>query len=231
MRDLSAFSRQLADLHQAHNGEHETLEAIVEFATQTLGCNYAGVMLASRDRVVSAAVTDPIVEQADHLQYGLQDGPCLTAIRAGHVEIIQDTAASTRWPTWGRRAADIGVRSSISVQLAYSDSGRTLGSLNAYQGHIRDYDSTDVEVAEILARYASVALARSRRDEAVQDALTKRTSIGQAQGILMERYAITGDQAFAVLRRYSQANNQRLRDVAAHVVSDHGLPIPDDEPA
>ncbi|WP_405064486.1 ANTAR domain-containing protein [Kribbella sp. NBC_01505] len=39
--------------------------------------------------------------------------------------------------------------------------------------------------------------------------------IGQAQGTLMKRFALTADQAFAVLQRYSQDNNIKLVDVAA----------------
>src|SRR4051794_592550 len=170
MRDLSMFSLQLAELHKPHHGSHETLDAICEFASQPLGCDYAGVMLVTRDQVESAAVTHPVVTRADQLQYTLHEGPCLSAIREGHVEIIPDTAASTRWPSWGAGAADIGIYSSVSVQLAYSDGGRTLGSLNVYHGHTREFDSTDIEIALILARHASVALTHSRHDEAAQAA-------------------------------------------------------------
>jgi AmiR/NasT family two-component response regulator len=42
--------------------------------------------------------------------------------------------------------------------------------------------------------------------------------IGQAQGILIERERITGDQAFDVLRRASQHMNIKLREVAETLV-------------
>jgi AmiR/NasT family two-component response regulator len=51
-----------------------------------------------------------------------------------------------------------------------------------------------------------------------------RGVVGQAQGILMERYQISAEQAFALLRRYSSHLNQRLRLVAERVVVDRSLP-------
>ena len=41
--------------------------------------------------------------------------------------------------------------------------------------------------------------------------------IGQAKGILMERYRISGDAAFATLARASQATNVKLAEVARHL--------------
>ena len=41
--------------------------------------------------------------------------------------------------------------------------------------------------------------------------------IGQAKGILMERYRISGDAAFATLARASQAVNVKLAEVAQHL--------------
>src|SRR5688572_18230115 len=50
--------------------------------------------------------------------------------------------------------------------------------------------------------------------------------IGQAQGILMERYKLTAEQAFAVLARVSQQTNVKLRDVAQHLVDTGEIPGP-----
>jgi AmiR/NasT family two-component response regulator len=40
--------------------------------------------------------------------------------------------------------------------------------------------------------------------------VARRTVIGQAQGILMERYKITADEAFDWLAQVSQASNRKL---------------------
>ncbi len=54
-----------------------------------------------------------------------------------------------------------------------------------------------------------------------------RTVIGQAQGILMERFAVDADQAFAYLRRVSQDTNRKLVDLAQDLVANRCLPSDD----
>jgi AmiR/NasT family two-component response regulator len=53
--------------------------------------------------------------------------------------------------------------------------------------------------------------------------------IGQALGMLMERYKLDADRAFEVLKRYSQDNNRKLHDVAQELIDTRKLP-PADSP-
>ena len=48
--------------------------------------------------------------------------------------------------------------------------------------------------------------------------------IGQAQGILMERYKVTAERAFAVLSRVSQETNVKVRDVAQRLIDTRETP-------
>lgn len=75
-----------------------------------------------------------------------------------------------------------------------------------------------------MARHATIAYLNARTRSAQVRAIETRTTIGQVQGILMERFGIDADQAFAVLRRYSQHANQPLRDVAIEIVATRQLP-------
>jgi hypothetical protein len=81
-----------------------------------------------------------------------------------------------------------------------------------------------VDIARVVAAHASVALARFRIEHNLWSAVDARHLIGQAQGILMERYSISAEKAFAVLRRYSQNHNRKLHDIAATLVSTGDLP-------
>ena len=56
------------------------------------------------------------------------------------------------------------------------------------------------------------------RSDNLEQALLSREVIGQAQGILIERERITAEQAFDILRRASQHLNEKLRDIAQHLV-------------
>jgi AmiR/NasT family two-component response regulator len=63
-----------------------------------------------------------------------------------------------------------------------------------------------------------------RKVEQLEEALESRTVIGQALGMLMERYGITKDEAFAFLARCSQHENRKLHDIATQLVETRELP-------
>ena len=58
-----------------------------------------------------------------------------------------------------------------------------------------------------------------RSVEGMRDALRTRKVIGQAIGIVMERYSLNEDRAFQFLVRLSQSGNVKLRTVADDLVS------------
>lgn len=66
--------------------------------------------------------------------------------------------------------------------------------------------------------------AAAREITKLKEALITRTVIGQAQGILMERFAMSADDAFTFLARASQLRNQKVRDLAANLVRTRRLP-------
>ena len=70
----------------------------------------------------------------------------------------------------------------------------------------------------------AIALAASQNAAHLELAIANRTVIGQAEGILMERFGITAEQAFAVLRRVSQHRNVKLNGVAEELVRTRETP-------
>lgn len=67
-------------------------------------------------------------------------------------------------------------------------------------------------------------LAHARAEQNLWQAIHSRNLIGQAQGILMQQYRLSADNAFAVLKRYSQALNLKLVAIAEHLTSTGRLP-------
>ena len=56
-------------------------------------------------------------------------------------------------------------------------------------------------IGTVLAAHAAAAILASREGEELQSALTTRDRIGQAKGIIMERYGVDDIRAFEMLRR------------------------------
>jgi len=65
--------------------------------------------------------------------------------------------------------------------------------------------------------------AHDRFSANLAQAVDARKLVGQATGILMERYDLDGDRAFTVLRRYSQDINTKLRDAAQQLIDTRKL--------
>jgi len=199
-----------------------TLSSICDYATQSLPCEYAGIHVVRNRVIESGAATDPIVEHADKLQMEYDEGPCLDAIWTHNTFIVHDTATDERWPSFGPAAAKLGLRSVLSVRLFTHE--QTLGALNMYATEVREFSPDDVALGHIFGQHASVAFAAARKEEGLRQAIDARHLIGQAQGILMERFSLSEDQAFSVLRRYSQDNNVKLRTVAERIITTRRLP-------
>ncbi len=223
---MSAHSfAEIARLLEAEPNFEATVGQIAQLAQQAIGCDHAGItLLHARKRVETAASTSPVVEKADARQYELGEGPCLQAIWSHDTFIVDDMLDDPRWPRWGPEAADMGLRSILAIRLFTH--GETHGALNLYASSPRHFEEEDVAVGHIFAAHASVALAAARKEDHLLKAVDARHLIGQAQGILMERFDIDADRAFNVLRRYSQDRNVKLRTVAEEVIESRALTEP-----
>lgn len=220
------FAEMALDLH-AETTTERTVERIAQYAKIATSCDDAGIMLVrARNRIETAAATSKRVGESHNLQIMYDEGPCLDAIESPQSFLVPDTEGDVRWPHWGPAVAVLGLRSALSVSLETHE--RRYGSLNLYAEQTNAFDADDLAVAEIFARHASVALAAVHNEEGLHLAVDARKLVGQAQGILMERFDIDADRAFDVLRRFSQANNLKLRDVASQIVESRRLPSVDD---
>ena len=96
--------------------------------------------------------------------------------------------------------------------------GRSFGGLNLYSTNASEINSSAVHIAQLFATHAALALGWARHDEQLSEALHTRKTIGQAIGIVMERYRIDEDRAFHFLLRSSSTSNTKLREVAQQLV-------------
>lgn len=201
----------------------QTVESVVRFALQAVGCDHASLVLVRHGRHLEvAAVTGPLAEQAIRMQLDCGQGPCLAGIADRVSVLVPDTLSDQRWPTWAAAMVELGLRSVLSVRV-HADDAAT-GALNLIAEKPDAFGRDEEATAHILAQHASVALATAQQTTTLSIAVDARNTVGQAQGILMERYNLTPDQAFDVLRRYSQQNNIKLNAVARHLITTRKLP-------
>jgi GAF domain-containing protein len=217
--ELARFARDASRAQDVPN----TAARIVAFARETVGTAYAGITLNQpRGRFASISATDPVVQEADRLQYELREGPCVTVSGATPIVSSADVGRDPRWPRWGPAATRLGLASVLSAQLRAR--GRRIGGLNLYGDTPRQFSGDDAALAHVFAVHAAVALAAALQEERLRTVLDNRTQIAQAQGMLMERFGLSADQAVATLRRYSQVTGTKLDQVAQTLVATRELP-------
>lgn len=188
------------------------------------GSKYAGITLAEKSKSVSSVVAThryPIVLDAIQNRYG--EGPCLAAAWEHHVMRIADLAADQRWPRYRRHALQqTPIRSILSFEL-YVD-GSSMSALNFYAERPQAFNEESVELGTVYATHIALAWSIMRRQDQFRSALASRDIIGQAKGVIMERFNLDAVEAFELLTRVSQQSNTRLVDVAAALIdSEHPL--------
>lgn len=221
--DAMEFAR-IAQSLMAAPSPAGTAEQIVAYVRQQLAADDVGItVVRGRGRFGTVAATTSLVEQADMLQNELDEGPHRDSSWHGETLIVGDLAAEERWPRWAAKVTAMGVCSLLAVELTTVQDER-IGSINVYWTRPHTVTPDDVAFVNIFARHAALALASAMKREGLNVTLDTRKLIGQAQGLLMERYGLDEARAFEVLRRYSQEHNLKLRRVAEYLVSTRELP-------
>jgi GAF domain-containing protein len=217
--------RKLAELVQTlEQQQQETdVDAVLRELTQSAvksmpGAQSAGITIASRDgKVRTASATNPYPLLLDHIQQRHDQGPCLSAAWEQHVVRINDMTLDDRWPAYCREAVELTpIRSVLSFQL-FADH-HSMGALSFYAEQPNVFDDEAVELGLILATHTALAWNTLRRDEQFRSALASRDIIGQAKGMIMERFKLDAVQAFELLKRLSQNSNTPLVVVARQLV-------------
>lgn len=223
-----AWSRRVAEVAQAlqaETGAMDTIELSVKLAVEAIhGAQDASLSLAHHGQIAETmAATSERAFAADRLQQELGSGPLLGEVWDRDVVSCADLEADERWGQWGRRlATDLGIRSLLCFRM-FADEQR-LGAISLYSSDLHAFDATDVEEGISFAAHTAIAIESARAEENLELALDSRSLIGQATGIVMERYEIDALRAFALLKRLSQDTNTKLHEVATEMIRTRELP-------
>ena len=174
--------------------------------------------VVSRGGVIStAAATGGYARVLDDIQQRHKEGPCLSAAWDHHAIRIDDMRTEQRWPQYRDDAlAETPVRSVLAFELFVDD--ETLGALNFYSERPVAFAVESQDLGLIFATHIALAWKILRRSDQFRSALATRDMIGQAKGIIMERFQVDAVRAFELLRQLSQESNTKLADIAQHIV-------------
>jgi GAF domain-containing protein len=226
--DLRASLQNLSQLvmDSEAGGLEELLRHVASFAVRAIpGADGAGLTLLEQGRPDTIVASADFVVEVDAIQYGLGQGPCITAAAESRTVMSGSLQGEPRWPRFGPRVAQLGVHSVLSLPLL--GPAGALGAMNVYAHAADAFDQRAIELGELFAVPAAISvrnaqvLAQTKRVAMrLQAALTSRSVIDQARGIVISRSGCNADEAFDKLVTMSQAENRKLSVVAQHIVDE-----------
>jgi hypothetical protein len=194
-----------------------TLRSILEAARERVpGMDEVGLCeVDAAGHVSTRAATSELVRDLHALQDRLGAGPLLTVRSDARSVSIPQLRSEQRWPGYVAAAASAGVRAELVVHVPVQVPGTAaildLCSLGSEQVH------PDAEtVARLFAGHVAVLLGSDAGG--LLEALRAREVVGQATGIVAERYGMSPERAFAFLLRAASHSDMTLRGIAEELV-------------
>jgi transcriptional regulator with GAF, ATPase, and Fis domain len=222
------FAAALAELAlSVHAGDSDTLAVITEGAVDLIpGTEFSALVIpGGPGKLETRATSGPLPPHIIALQNEVGEGPCLDAVSQLNPVWVNNLSQDTRWPLFRDAATKLGVGSMMCTPLVAQ--GRIYGSLSLAAGRPDAFDQESQAMAAVFAANATIALAGQEWRRDMTAALTSRDVIGQAKGILMERYRLMPDAAFALLVKASQHTHIKLRTISEELCRTGELPISD----
>ncbi|GAA3707422.1 GAF and ANTAR domain-containing protein [Gordonia hankookensis] len=212
---------QMAEIIRELRSESLDTETVLRGISKTAvdsvpGTEYASVTLVTGGVIETPVIVGDIAGKSDDLQRELNEGPCVRSAIDDTTIFIDDMRHEQRWPQYAAAARELGI-GSMACFCLYID-GRDFGALNLISPKTHAFDADAISVGELFAAHCAVAFSAVREKEQLRAALSSRDIIGQAKGMIMERYRIDADEAFRLLSRLSQDANIKLVEVATRIV-------------
>ena len=211
----------IQQLYSRSDADSDTViaELAEHAAIEIPGAQYAGVTVTRNAKHIDTpAATHKWPILLDEIQQLHREGPCLTAAWEEKTIHVADLETDDRFPLYRRDALErTPIRSVMAFQMFIA--GETMGALNVYAEQPNAFGQVSKDMGLIFSAHSSVAWNAARRDEQFKRALASRDVIGQAKGMIMERYGVDAVQAFDVLRKLSQDANVPLVRVATELVA------------
>lgn len=233
---VGAALSELAGLLLSTESFEDLVQGVAELSVRIVEpAATCGITLAQDDRVFTVASADALACQLDEQQYEHGMGPCLQALTSGEVVEAVDLGVEGRWEAYPTIAMAHGILAILSTPLIVD--GKPVGVLNLYARTPRAFSAVDRQLAELLAGQAAIAVTAALRhyDEVtlsdnLRIALSSRSVIDQAMGIVMAQRRCDPEEAFGTLRTISQRRNIKLRNIAAELVDATRRPSEENPP-
>ncbi|PWK84910.1 GAF domain-containing protein [Lentzea atacamensis] len=215
---------ELADTLVERFDSTEFLHVLAERCVELLVVDAAGILLADEGGSLKLmASSSDLLRPLEHFLLQSEEAPSTECFNSGRSVRCHDLRAEPqRWPRFSVAAVQLGFTAVDVVPMRLRD--EVIGTLNLFRTTPGALPPATAALAQSFANVATLSLLQVRAirhnellAEQLQSALTSRTAIEQAKGVLTERLQIDVADAFSLMRNYARNTNQLLSDVAGQV--------------
>lgn len=218
------YDATAAIMQQHLNFRRGLVDVASMISRNSAGADGAGVALMHDDQVLLRVASSVLVEKADDVQYGLGEGPCLTAVAEKRAIIIGSLRGrEQRWPRFAREIRQLGIGSALSLPLVVRQA--VIGSVNIYSLREDAFLEADVVSGERFARPVAAAIQSARITQHLDqlaaqlfETLEVQALISAAIGFLRHREDLPTDAAKQRLDELAARDHQSVTDAAASVL-------------
>lgn len=232
VEDWSADAEQLADLLVAAEDIKAFLDglavlgaSVMSRVTETrIEC---AVTLERRKRISTIGGSSDKAMVLDRIEQTLGEGPCVEALTRDRPVLLEDSLSSPQWSEYCQALSAAGMRSTLGVPMELEQGASAV--LNFFAPIPGSFSSRAVASALTFAGVAGKALRLAVRITVLNEnaadldaAMTNRSVIDTACGVIISQNRCTPQEAFDILRKASNDRNQKLHDLARILVA--GVP-------
>jgi GAF domain-containing protein len=222
--ELAGVFARMSGLLLTEETVETALGLLSSLAQETVhGSCGAGVSVMEGGRRTSSGSTDARVQQADAMQYELDEGPCLTAAASRELVRMDDLSTDRRWPRWVAAALPLGLRAAMSAPLVAGD--ESLGAIKVYAEVAGTFDLHAEQLLTLFSAQAAVLVANvqsyeraQRLSEGMREAIRGRDAVNLAKGVLMARSNLDEETALALLLRRAEKEETSVAEAARALV-------------
>jgi len=227
MTPLELMARQFRGLsHAMAEGTLPELGEVLHHARTAIpGVSEAAIAVAGRRGTRTIAATSKAAAELDALQFGLGRGTAVAVLDGDEIALVSDLTSDDSLAVLAAHAAELGVRSMLSVRLGHA--ADEPAAITFYAGDAGTFGPAQSALASIFAACVSLLLAGQaghERAAGLARAVQGNREISVAIGILMARNRWSRPEALERLVASSQDLNRRLVDVATEVIATRRLP-------
>ncbi|ABM10057.1 ANTAR domain protein [Paenarthrobacter aurescens TC1] len=222
IRSLHELVVGSSDIHGILNGVTGfACDAMSKVAGENIDC---ALTLRRRKRTATVAGSSERAVQLDMIEQGLGEGPCLEALDVGHPVLLADVATDTNWPLYSAALAAEGIHSALGVPMDLGETSQAV--INFFAPTAGTFTEAVIAEAAAFADVAGSTLRLAIRIETVEQlnadlktAMSSRTVIDLACGVIMAQNRCSQDEAFEFLTKASSHRNKKLHAVASDIIA------------